>query len=179
MRFSTLVRQSLITALLVAVPFVATTQEEPQLPLTWEGEGVSWYLDEGVIGTVDFEMSFTVDEEGWVTGEASTDDGSAKLKKFYYTMNEDGVRMIVVAWVAEDGDNPMLFLMKGKLLESKLFIGETYAKLYEKDGKIENDMYLGSNSAMEITEEYMPTSLKSALWSCKLIGGFKVEGAMQ
>ena len=71
------------------------------------------------------------------------------------------------------------FSTKGKLLETKLFIGETYVKAYDKDGKIESDLYLGSNSAMEITDEYMPTSLKSALWSCKLIGGFKVAGKIK
>lgn len=176
---SKLFRLSIIAILLAAAPFTAMTQEEPQLPLTWEGEGVSWYLDEGDIGQIEFEMSFTIDEEGWVTGNIQTDDGSAKLKKFYYTVQEDGVRTLVVAWVAEDGENPMLFLTKGKLLETKLFIGETYVKAYDKDGKIESDLYLGSNSAMEITDEYMPTSLKSALWSCKLIGGFKVAGKIK
>lgn len=168
-----------ILALFLAAPFSAMAQDEPQLPLTWEGKGESWYIEEGDIAKDDFSISFKIDTDGWVTGKAESDEGEAKLQKFYYTTQENGVRMIVIAWVSDSDDNPLLFLMKGKLLQGKLFVGEVYAKPYEKDGKIESDLYLGSNSAMEITEEYMPSGLKSAFWGSKLLGGFKVEGSIK
>ncbi|MDP8243130.1 MAG: hypothetical protein P9L94_03540 [Candidatus Hinthialibacter antarcticus] len=168
-----------ILALFLAAPFSALAQDEPQLPLTWEGEGVTWYIEDGEIGKDNFDISFKIDSDGWVTGKATTDEGTAKLQRFYYTTQDNGVRMIVIALVSDDEDAPLLFLMKGKVIQGKLFVGEVYAKAYEKDGKVESDLYLGSNSAVEITEEYMPSSLKSAFWNSKLLGGFKVEGGIK
>ncbi|MBI1387769.1 MAG: hypothetical protein GC154_04920 [bacterium] len=163
-------------ALLLALSAPCLAQQEPELPLTWAGKGVSWFMTqyEGV-DSIDYQLEINIDTDGWVTGKASVDDGEAKLEKFYYTPMVDGVRSLVVV-LKSDGDEPKLFILKLKSVGKNLMGGDVYVKNFEQDGKAETGLSLSDHTAVEFSEDYLPSSLKTVIWNSKLIGFSKIEG---
>ncbi len=178
----------LVSMMVASVLFVGMTcvaQEESDVPFTWKGEGKAAYVTrDGELEDMEFDFTFNVDSEGWVTGTASTEGSTGTLEKFYYGPSEEGVRPLTFVLATKESDNPLLIIMQGKLIKigeySKraMIYGETYVRPYETNGEIEKGLGIGDKTATEIYEDYMPSGLKKALAASKLIGVYRIIGKM-
>jgi len=151
--------------------------QEIQLPFTWKGDGEAWAMIDDEVQNVKFTVSVTVDQDGMVKGTAATDDGEAKIERFYYTQESDGLRRVVFILLTHEADNePLLYILDGKTIKNKFFFGEALIKKFEKEGAIEKGLNIGDKAATEIYEDYIPDGLKKALKSCRPVGCVKIIG---
>ncbi len=158
-------------------PVVA--QEDVPLPISWNGEGhLAAIFEADEVDTAEFDIELTIDEDGWVTGEITSDQKTAKVERFYYTQPSKDVRKVVLIVVTQD-DEPMLGIFDGKSKKDKLYFGDLYIKSFEEQGEIEQDLDLGNLMATEIWSDYIPSALKKAMKESELVGGFGIKGQYQ
>jgi hypothetical protein len=167
---------SLFVALLV-LPGIAVAQD-PELPLTWEGEGKSVVMMQDGMETIAFDAKFEIDTDGYVKGAFSDGSGEASIERFYYGYENGGKRDLIMVLVTEESE-PKLIILKGSVLKNQLYYGEVLVKIYEKGGEIEKGLYLDSEIAEEIYSDYLPKGLKNALKSCKAVGSFTIKGSVK
>jgi len=167
----------LLAAAFVLSAGLTVSAQDVELPLAWQGKGNAVLLSED--GIVEFEIqgAIKVDADGWVSGEFSADEGKAVIKRFYYETAVDGARNLVIVLLEQNKENPLLLVLKSRILKDRLLYGEVYVKPYEKEGDIEKGLNLGDNAAQEIYSDYVPPSLTKALKVCKPIGGFALKGS--
>ncbi|MEW6238020.1 MAG: hypothetical protein AB1656_21740 [Candidatus Omnitrophota bacterium] len=166
----------MVAALLLSAGPAALAQDV-ELPLTWQGKGKAVLLTEDEISDFEIHATIKVDSDGWVEGEFEAEDGKAVIKRFYYETAVDGARNLVIVLLDQNEENPLLILLKSRILKDRLLYGEVYVKPFEKEGEIEKGLNLGENTAQEIYSDYVPPSLTKALKTCKPIGGFALNGS--
>jgi len=149
--------------------------QEVNVPFTWNGKGTGFLMEKDGINSLDFNLKISVDQDGIVSGETSTDDGNAAIERLYYTESSEGVRQLVLV-IRVQGDDPVLYLLVGRAMKNRLFYGEVFTKKFEKDGSVEKELNIGDKTAAQFSEEGFPDSVKKAMKASKLIGCFKVSG---
>lgn len=166
-----------MSAIALVVMAVGTLPaQEVELPLTWKGTGKAVFMINEEAESIELEATFTIDTDGWATGKFSAENGSAELKRFYYTQEENGARKLILVVISEEGDEPTLFVLDCRVIRGSLLYGEVLAKPYEKEGEIEKGLNIGDKTAQELFTDYMPASLKKALSTCKPIGFVGLKG---
>ncbi|MBN2328249.1 MAG: hypothetical protein JXR73_13965 [Candidatus Omnitrophica bacterium] len=159
------------------------TAQDPEPPITWKGNGVSTFIGQDETNDMDIDVRIHIDENGAVTGEVSSEEGSASIKKFYYAeaqtyeWREYQTRAVVIILVInEDGDNPLVVLMRGRVLVNRLLYGETLIIRLSSD--IESALDMNDKSAILFDPKNLPQGLSNVIDKAMPIGLFKVEGAM-
>ncbi len=160
---------------------VSIMAQDVELPLTWNGEGKAVALMDNEIKDVSVKCTITVDSDGWVKGSIIADDNeeeSATLKRFYYEAEVDGARKLVIVFVDKKVENPGLYILNLRILNSTLLYGEVFRKDFDKEGEVETNLYLDDQSAQEIYPDYFPPSLKKAMDKCKPVGCIALKGSI-
>lgn len=158
---------------LAAAPALA---QQPEPPLTWKGEGKAVALMGEEVESVDLTLSLHINEEGWTTGTVEQPNGRAKLVQFYYTYPADGVRELIMVFVSEGSETPLLAVLTGKVLEDTLMYGEVRLKAYDEDGEAETALINSNKVAIEYYPSYLSDSVEKAIKACKPVGGFMLKG---
>ncbi len=159
----------------------ASFAQEPEVPLTWEGEGEVDFISSDGGGEIDFDLEFHVDEEGLVEGSTSTDSGSSELERLYYGDPVDAdypaldSRKLILVLSIDSADTPLLVIMDGRLLGDKYFYGEVRLAEKNKEG-MKDALDLGNKMATPIYEGSLPSGLKKAMKNSVPMGHFEVEG---
>lgn len=158
--------------------------QEVEPPFTWKGKGEATFIAEYGLNEIQFEMELSIDETGGVSGFTRSDEGKSTLKHVFYGERVDypigelySRKVIMVILLNEDGGEPMVGVMNGRLLAGRFFYGELSLKRYEPASETDKALGLGDQTATEIDEDYLPSSLKSALKKCMPFGLTKIEGA--
>ena len=86
---------------------------------------------------------------------------------------------MLVLVINEQGGNPMLAVLNGRLLAGRFFTGEALIKRYEPSSEPDKALGVGEPVATSIDEDALPASLKSALKKMIPVGTVKIEGAYQ
>lgn len=150
--------------------------QDVEPPFTWKGDGTAWYVQNGAVESIAFKAQTRVEADGTVSGEFSTDDGSAVIERLYYGQVSDNTRKVVLVLSVKSEDGGILYILDGRLIGDSLLYGEVLIKKFEKDGEIEKGLQLGDKTALEIYPDYLPSGLKKALSTCRPAGCFKVSG---
>jgi len=162
----------------------ASLAQEIEPPFTWKGKGEASFIAEYGINelSVDFELS--VDANGGIKGRTSTEDGDSAVKHVFYGERMEhelpgyySRKAIVVLMINEDGGEPMLAIMDGRLLAGRFFTGEVRLARSEQGSETNRALGVGDPVGTPIEEDYLPSSLKSALKKSMPLGSFKIEGA--
>lgn len=164
-----------LIVLMASVSFAA----DPELPLTWKGDGKVEFLTEDGLGAFEFKTLLSIDTDGAVSGKLYTDENQAVIKKLYYEPEYDGSRHIVLVVTHTDDEGARLYVMNARVLQGKFMYGEVFMKPLESEGSIEKGLYLNDPVAQEIYSDYLPKGLKEALNTCKPVGCFKIVGDYQ
>lgn len=159
------------------VPMMGSAQGV-ELPITWNGEGHALLFMEQGLEELSIQCTLKVDTDGWATGKIVADKGEAVLKRFYYEEEVEGARTLVLIYLDNNEESPGLYILKARIIASKLLYGEVFRKAYEKEGAIEKDLSLGDNAAQQIFPDYFPASLKKAMEKCKPVGCFAAQGSI-
>jgi len=168
---------SALALILTLAPAIGSAQGV-ELPITWNGEGHALlFMDQG-LEEMSIQCTLKVDTDGWATGKITAEQGEATLKRFYYEEEVEGARALVMIYVDNNDTNPGLYILKARILESKLLYGEIFRKPFDKEGEIEKSLTLGDNTAQQIFPDYFPTSLKKAMDKCKPVGALAVQGSI-
>jgi len=77
----------------------------------------------------------------------------------------------------EGGSEPMLAILNGRLLAGRFFTAEVLLKRYEQGSQSDKALGVGNPMGTPIDEDYLPSSLKSALKKSMPFGTVKIEGA--
>ena len=155
---------------------LGTASWAQDVPFTWKGEGKAAYLQWEGLEDVSFQYELNVDDAGWVQGKLFNDEGGVTLEKLYYSEKLDGYRLLVMVVTLKDSDDPKLFILNGKVLQDQLIYGEILVKDYDEKGEVEKGLALDDKTAVEIYEDYLPGSLKTAMKNCKFMGCFFIKG---
>lgn len=166
----------LFVASMVSMPVLA---QDVQLPLTWEGDGITWYMDDNGVNEVKFDFSMYIAENGEVSGTSTVDEETAVLKKMYYGVPKDGVRTLILVMYHEMGSDEYLYIMNGKIISGKLFYGDAMMMGYDEDSSVVKALNLNNSIATEVYDTYMPSSLKNALDEATLTGSFMIKGTFK
>lgn len=145
-------------------------------PFTWKGDGTAWFVNQGAVESLSFKVQTRVEADGTVSGEFSTDDGSATVERLYYGQVENNSRKVILVLTVKTDEDGILYILDGRLIGDNLLYGEVLIKKFEKDGEIEKGLYLGDKTAQEIYPDYLPSGLKKALSTCRPAGCVKVSG---
>jgi hypothetical protein len=167
---------SLICVFFLSLAVVSVYAQEPELPLTWKGEGKAKVLLENGIEELSFSATIHIDNDGWTTGSFSNYEGEIKIERFFYMEENDGARKVILVLLDNDDSNPRLFIVDGRILAGQFIYGEILFKNYVKDGSIEKGLSFGNKTAEEVYQGYMPAGLKAALQGCKPVGCLTIKG---
>ena len=165
--------------------------QDVELPLTWKAKGSGTFVSEYGVDDVDLELELSVDEFGEVSGKASTDEGDATIKHFFYTDKKEYEaipgfftrKLVIVFMLNENSDRPQLAILNGRVLNDRFLYGEVLFTRYEKGSETARALGVGNAEPTLLESEEMPLSLKSALGKClpvgmvKLIGDYKKQTA--
>jgi hypothetical protein len=158
--------------------------QEIEPPFTWEGKGVASLIAEYGINEIGFTMQLEIGENGEVSGKTASEDGESKIVHVFYGQQVRydlpdyfTRKAIIVLLINEDGDEPMIVILDGRLLAGRFFVGEVLLAEYEKDSATARALGFGDPMATEIYEGYLSSSLKAALKKGVPLGTFKIEGA--
>ncbi len=169
-----------VAALTMAIPCIA---QDAEPPFTWEGKGAASIITEGGTEEINFQFGLSVDEQGMVDGQTSNEDGISKIKHVFYTEPKQYPlpgfftrNIVIVLMLNENGDNPMLSVLNGRILVDRFLYGEVMLTAYQPGGNTAKGLGLGDPEATLMAEDELPNSLKSALKKCLPIGVFKIEG---
>jgi hypothetical protein len=157
-----------------------TYAQEPDVPMTWKGEGEATFISSDGEREIEFDLEFHVDSEGYVTGETSTDEGGTDLERLYYGDPVDAEypaldsrKLILVLSI--ESDTPILIIMNGQVLNDKYFYGELRLARQNADG-MEDALDIGNKMATSIYADSLPSGLKMALKNSAPMGYFEVIG---
>lgn len=164
---------------------VALTQEiEP--PFDWEGKGTVSFITEDGIRDIDFRFELSVDADGSVAGKTTSDEGQSTIKHMFFGERvEHGMpgyysrKSMLVLMMNEQGGDPMLLVLDGRLLAGRLFTGEVRIKRSEPGSATDNALEVNNPVATQIEEGNLPYNLKAALQKTIPLGTVKIEGAFQ
>jgi len=158
--------------------------QEVEPPFTWQGKGEATFLSE--YGTEEMKVGFelAVDEWGGIKGKTTSDSGDSAIKHVFYADRVEyelpgfySRKVIVVLMINEDGGEPMLAIMDGRLLSGRFFSGEVRIARSEPGSSTNRAFGVGDPVGTQIDEDYLPSSLKSAMKKSMPFGTFKIEGA--
>ena len=177
----------IVAASVVAMTFLGTVAlaQEMEPPFTWEGKGLANFIAEEGTREISFNFELAVDASGSVVGKATSEEGQSAIKHMFFderVEHEMGLysrKSIIVLMMNEQGAEPMLLVLDGRLLAGRLFIGEVRVKRSEPGSTTDNALEVNNPVATQIQEGSMPYSLKAALQKTVPIGTVKIEGAYQ
>jgi len=160
--------------------------QEVEPPFTWKGKGVVSFIAEQGVKEVSFNFNLAVDSSGGIKGKTTSDEGESTVKHVFYAervehpiANYYSRKAMLVLAINEDGSNPVLAVLNGRLLAGKFFSGEVLVKRYEPENETDKALGVGNPVATLIEEDSLPDSLKSALKKLMPIGTVKIEGGYQ
>jgi hypothetical protein len=169
-----------IGAVMMGIPCIA---QEVEPPFTWEGKGAGSFISQSGIEELDFQFELSVDEQGMVKGQTSSENGMARIKHVFYTETNQydfpdffTRKIVIVFMLNEDGDTPMLSILNGRILVDKFLYGEVLMTTYEEDSEIAKALGVGDPEATLMEGDELPNRLKSVLKKCFPIGTAKIEG---
>ena len=169
-----------IGAVMMGMPCMA---QDVEPPFTWEGEGAGSFISEGGIEELDFQFELSIDEQGMVEGQTSSENGIARIKHVFYTETKQydfpdffTRKIVIVFMLNEDGDTPMLSILNGRLLVDRFLYGEVMLTMYEEGSDTAKALGVGDPEATLMEGDELPSSLKSVLKKCFPIGTAKIEG---
>jgi len=172
----------LAVALLGSLSFA----QELEPPFTWKGKGLVNFVNEQGIKEVNFSLELSVDSNGGIKGKASNEEGSSAIKHVFYGERVEyelpgyyARKAMLVLAINEEGSNPMLLVLNGRLLAGRFYSGEALIKRYEPSSETDKALGVGDPVATLMDEDNPPTPLKSALKKLMPIGTVKIEGAYQ
>jgi hypothetical protein len=100
-----------VAAVMMAMPCMA---QDAEPPFTWAGKGSGSFISEGGIEELDFQFELSVDEQGMVEGQSSSENGNAGIKHVFYTEAKQydfpgffSRNIVIVFMLNEYGDTPM------------------------------------------------------------------------
>lgn len=160
--------------------------QEVEPPFTWKGKGMVSFIVEQGVRDVNFSFELAVDANGGVKGKTTSDDGSSAIKHVFYGERVEhelpgyySRKAMLVIVINEQGSDPMLAVLNGRLLAGRFFAGEILIKRYEPSSETDKALGVGDPIATQIEEDSLPSSLKSALKKLMPFGTVKIEGAYQ
>jgi hypothetical protein len=160
--------------------------QEVEPPFTWKGKGMVSHISEQGVKEISFSLELAVDANGGIKGKATSDEGSSAIKHVFYgervqyeLANYYTQKAMLVLVINEQGNNPMLLVLNGRVLTGRFFIGEALIKRYEPSSETDKALGVGDPMATPIEEDNLPSALKSALKKTMPIGTVKIEGAYQ
>jgi hypothetical protein len=169
-----------IATVMVAIPCIA---QDVEPPFTWEGKGAGSFISEGGVEELAFQFELSVDEQGVVKGQTSSENGIARIKHVFSTEPKQydfpgffTRKIVIVFMLNEDGDTPMLSILNGRVLVDKFLYGEVLLTTYEEDSEIAKALGVGDPEATLMEGDEIPNKLKSVLKKCFPIGIAKIEG---
>jgi hypothetical protein len=161
----------------------ASWAQEVEPPFTWKGKGEVAFVGEYGTQEVNFSFELSVDASGGIKGKTSSDEGDSALKHVFYGERVEhelpgyySRKAIVVLMLNEGGSEPLVATLNGRLLAGRFFSGEALIKRYEYGSETDKALGVGNPMATQIDEDYLPSSLKSALKKSMPIGTVKIEG---
>ena len=155
--------------------------QEPDVPLTWKGEGEATFFTSDGEEEIDFDLEFHVDSDGYVSGKTTTDDGGSDLEKLYYGDPDDAQypaldsRKLILVLSVESSGSQYLVILDGRVLADKHFYGELRLAR-ASSGDIKDALDIGNKQATAIYEDSLPSSLKKAFRKSVPMGHFEVDG---
>ena len=160
--------------------------QEIQPPFTWKGKGLVSFIAEQGIKEVSFNLELAVDANGGVKGKTTSEDGTSVIKHVFYGERVEhqlpgyfSQKAILVLVINEQGSNPMLAVLNGRLLADRFYTGEALLKRYEPSGETDRTLGVGDPAATRVDGHSLPSSLASALEKTMPIGTVKIEGAYE
>jgi hypothetical protein len=169
-----------VAAVMMAMPCMA---QDAEPPFTWAGKGSGSFISEGGIEELDFQFELSVDEQGMVEGQSSSENGNAGIKHVFYTEAKQydfpgffSRNIVIVFMLNEYGDTPMLSILNGRMLLDKFLYGEVMLTQYEQGSDTAKALGIGNPVATLMDDDELPYSLKSALKKCLPFGVVKIEG---
>jgi hypothetical protein len=153
---------------------------EPEPPLTWKGKGEATFVSEGGTRDLKFDLTLNVDKDGNVSGETSTEDGSAKIERLYYSESVkaemprlESRKMILV--LSLKTDTPTLIIMNGQALSNTFCYGELRAGRMSAEG-LKESLAIGNKEATLMEGGTLPSGVQKALQKCSPIGCYQITG---
>ncbi len=172
--------QAFVAAVMMGIPCMA---QDVEPPFTWEGKGTGSFISEGGVEELDFQFELSVDEQGVVKGQTSSENGIARIKHVFSTEPKQydfpgffTRKIVIVFMVNEDGGTPMLYILNGRVLIDKFLYGELLLTTYEEDSEMAKALGVGDPEATLMEGEELPSSLKLVLKKCFPIGIAKIKG---
>jgi len=169
-----------VAAVMMAMPCIA---QEVEPPFTWKGKGSGSFISEGGIEELDFQFELSIDEQGIVKGQTSSENGIARIKHVFSTEPKQydfpgffTRNIVIVFMLNEDGDTPRLSILNGRVLVDKFLYGEVMLTTYEAGSDTAKSLGVDNPEATLMEGEELPSSLKSVLRKCFPIGVAKIEG---
>ena len=169
-----------VAAVMMVMPCMA---QDVEPPFTWEGKGSGSFIGQYGTEEADLQLELSIDEQGMVEGQSSTDDGTAKIQHYFYTEKKEyefpgffSRNIVIVFTLNEYGDNPMLSVLNGRVLLDKFIYGEVLLTRYEEGSDTAKALGVGDPEATLMEDDELPSSLKSALKKCIPFGVVKIEG---
>jgi hypothetical protein len=169
-----------VGAVMMGMPCLA---QDVEPPFTWEGKGTGSFISEGGIEELDFQFELSVDEQGMIEGQTSSENGIARIKHYFYTDKKQYEfpgfftrKIVIVFMLNENGDTPMLSILNGRSLVDRFLYGEVMFTRYEAGSDTAKALGVGDLEATLMEGDELPNSLKSVLKKCFPIGTVKIEG---
>ncbi len=169
-----------VAAVMTAMPCIA---QDVEPPFTWVGKGTGSFISEGGVEELEFQFELSVDEQGVVKGQTSSENGMARIKHVFSTEPKQydfpgffTRKIVIVFMVNEDGGTPMLYILNGRALVDKFLYGEVLLTTYEEESETAKALGVGDPEATLMEGEELPSSLKSVLKKCFPIGVAKIVG---
>lgn len=160
--------------------------QEAEPPFSWKGKGLVNYVSDQGIKETSFTLELAVDANGGIKGKAANEEGRSAVKHVFYGERVDyelpgaySRKAMLVLVINEEGSNPMLLVLNGRLLAGRFYTGEALIKRYEPSGETDKALGVGDPMATPIDEDNLPARIKSALKKMMPIGTVKIEGAYQ
>jgi hypothetical protein len=158
--------------------------QEAEPPFTWKGKGQVSFIAEQGVKDVGFTFELAVDANGGVKGKTTSDDGSSAIKHVFYGERVEHAlpgyhsrKAILVLMINEQGSEPLLVVLNGRLLAGRFYTGEALLKRSEPSSEADKALGVGDPIATPIDEDALPAGLKSALKKLVPLGTVKIEGA--
>ena len=169
-----------VAAVLMGMPCLA---QDVEPPFTWEGEGQAWFINEYGTGEIDFQFELSIDAQGRVEGQTSSEDGTSKIEHVFYTEKKQyelpgffARNIVIVLMFDEYGSNPMLGILNGRLLGDTFLYGEVMLARYEAGSDTAKALGVGDPEATLMDNDELPYGLRAAFRNCLPIGMVKIEG---
>lgn len=165
----------------VALFGMVCVAQELEPPLKWEGEGEATFISPDGTTDIEFEMKIDVDADGYVSGEASTDEGDVEIERLYYSESveferpELEARKIVLVLRMETSDTPSVLILVGQVVNDKLCYGEIRARSLDAEG-VKNSLSIGNKMAELIDYGSLPYSLRKVFNASVPLGCFQMTG---